>query len=44
MKEKADLSLDDVPTEAVRAVFEKFTENLQKQAQMGVLKAHETVK
>jgi len=38
LKEK---ELDSVPTENVRAVFEKFTENLQKQAQMGVLKARD---
>lgn len=30
--------IDEVSTDAVRTVFEKFTENLQKQAQMGVLR------
>lgn len=39
-----DKDVDEVPTEAVRAVFEKFTENLQKQAQMGVLKAGDSSK
>lgn len=36
-----DKDVEEVPTESVRAVFEKFTENLQKQAQMGVLKARD---
>lgn len=36
-----DKEVDDIPTESVRAVFEKFTENLQKQAQMGVLRARD---
>lgn len=39
-----DKDVEEVPTESVRAVFEKFTENLQKQAQMGVLKAREASK
>jgi len=30
--------IDEVSTDDVRSVFEKFTENLQKQAQMGVLR------
>lgn len=34
--------IDEVSTDAVRTVFEKFTENLQKQAQMGVLRTRET--
>lgn len=37
-----DKDVDDIPTESVRAVFEKFTENLQKQAQMGVLRARDS--
>jgi len=41
LKEK---NLEDIPTESVRAVFEKFTENLQKQAQMGVLRARDGAK
>ena len=44
MARKPSSLILEVPTEAVRAVFEKFTENLQKQAQMGVLKAQETSK
>lgn len=39
-----DKAVDEIPTESVRAVFEKFTENLQKQAQMGVLRARDTAK
>jgi len=33
--------VSEVATDSVRTVFEKFTENLQKQAQMGVLRTRE---